>query len=249
MGGFAAMAQNDYGISIIGFVSVTFGLLFIIQLVQTLFSKDPAPLLNSVELGCLAVLSLLLSFRVFYIHFALVEWIFGAVGFLLIFVYFHQWLEVHRGLKGKSVVLSWIIVLFYFSIVTYIASMITVPFFQSLAEPLGIAAFVLLILFTAGSFLNRNLILDGERVSAFSFVARLKNQSVVVTSLFLLFTLYSGLTRIEFLPKMYSDEFPQSYFLLIDRAEKGIEKPVKGKHKHEGFKEKYDQFVERHAPR
>jgi hypothetical protein len=47
------------------------------------------------------------------------------------------------------------------------------------------------------------------------------------------------------LPKLYSDQFPQAYFKLVNNAETGKEKPVNGKYRHEEFKAMYDQFVER----
>jgi hypothetical protein len=90
--------------------------------------------------------------------------------------------------------------------------------------------------------------LDGEKVSGFTFVGRFKDRSVIVLSLFLLFTFYMGLTKVDVLPPMYSDEFPKSYFQLVNQAEKGLEKRADNKLKHEDFKEKYDRFVERHAP-
>jgi hypothetical protein len=46
---------------------------------------------------------------------------------------------------------------------------------------------------------------------------------------------------------MYSDEFPQAYFNLVNQAETGNEKSVNGKFKHDEFKAKYDRFVERNA--
>jgi hypothetical protein len=54
-----------------------------------------------------------------------------------------------------------------------------------------------------------------------------------------------GLTRIGVLPSMYSDEYPQAYFKLVNKAETGKEKPVNGKYRHQEFKEKYDDFLER----
>jgi hypothetical protein len=45
---------------------------------------------------------------------------------------------------------------------------------------------------------------------------------------------------------MYSDKFPQKYFELVNLAESGKDKPLKGKFRHEEFKEMYDRFVDRH---
>ena len=56
-----------------------------------------------------------------------------------------------------------------------------------------------------------------------------------------------GLTKINIIPKMYSDEFPQEYFELVNRAEMGLEDPVDGVYQHEKFKEMYDTFVKRNV--
>ena len=84
---------------------------------------------------------------------------------------------------------------------------------------------------------------DGENISAFKKVTQFKDHSVIIASLFLLFSLYVGLNRIGVLPVIYSDEFPQAYYKLIDDASSKKEKPVDGVYKHELFKEKYDEFI------
>lgn len=75
---------------------------------------------------------------------------------------------------------------------------------------------------------------------------KFKDRSVVLITLFVLFTAYMGLTKFYILPKMYSDEYPQAYLELVKQAEAGQEEPINGKYKHEEFKELYDQFVSRH---
>jgi hypothetical protein len=45
---------------------------------------------------------------------------------------------------------------------------------------------------------------------------------------------------------MYSDEFPQAYFELVQQAELGKEQPINGKYRHEEFKEKYELLISRH---
>jgi hypothetical protein len=46
---------------------------------------------------------------------------------------------------------------------------------------------------------------------------------------------FTKFTKIELVPELYSDEFPQSYFQLVKQAETGREVPVNGKFKHEVF--------------
>jgi capsular polysaccharide biosynthesis protein len=94
------------------------------------------------------------------------------------------------------------------------------------------------------SLINRNFLIQGENISAFKFVSRLKDNSILIIALFLLFTLYRGFTITKILPKVYSDEFPQTYFEMVNKAESGKETSVNGKYKYQEFKEKYDQFIE-----
>ncbi len=246
MGSFAAMAQNDYGITILGIVSFAFSFLFALQLMRS-FTKKKTGYLYFLELLSLIMLSLVLGFRVFYIHFALVEFVFGTAGVVLVAVYLNKLIQTYSEVRTRNKLLSVLVACFHLSLIFYTLSMVTVPFIPSLAEPAGAIAFALLIGFIAASYLKKDIMLEGEKTSGFKFVSRFKDRSVVLASLFLLFTLYLGLTKVSVLPKMYSDEFPQSYFQLINQAETGKEKPVNGKYKHEEFKEMYDRFVERSA--
>jgi len=190
-------------------------------------------------------LSAILAMRVFYIHFQFVEIVFGVAGLMLMGVYIQKLLYSWKTLRVKSQTLALMVLFFHGSIVLYVVSMTIVPFVPQLAEPSGGVAFALMISFVAMSVVKKSMIVEGENVSALKYVRRFKDRSVLLIVLFLLFTGYMGLTKIGALPKMYSDEFPQIYFDLVNQAESGEEKPVNGKYKHEEFKEVYDRFVER----
>jgi uncharacterized membrane protein len=248
MGAFASMAQNDYGIEILGLVAVAFSFLFLIQLISSFNkrreSKDAS---GAIELFSLVLLSGILSLRVFYIRFPFVEIVFGIAGLLLVLVYVYKLNKSYKLNCHKSKVMTWLVLLFQMSIILYIASMITVAFLPFLSEPTGGAAFALILAFIFISLVKRKIMVGSESISAFSFVARFKDCSVLLITLFLLFTAYMGFTKIGVLPKMYSDEFPQAYFELVNQAESGKEKPVNGAFKHEEFKANYDRFVKRNS--
>lgn len=244
-GAFASMAQNDYGIKILGGAAFVFGLLFLIQLIGELRSKRKTDVVVVAELFGLTIIAVILSMRVFYIRFPLVEAVFGLAGLMLLAAYSLKLFQTWRSLKTKSRAMTILIMMFLGSILCYVASMTFVPFMPALAAPLGGAGFLLLLLFLVMGWLKREILVDGEKLSAFTFVSRVRDRSIVLSALFLLFTAYMGLTRIDFIPKMYSDEFPQKYFELVNQAEAGQEKPIDGKYKHEEFKELYDKFVER----
>lgn len=244
MGAFAAMAQNYYGVTILGLVAVSFSLLFLIQLISFL-SKKERDWSVVVELISLAFLAGIMALRVFYIYFEFLEMILGIAGVSLILVYLRKTVNSFSSMSRKSKRLTGLVLAYYFSIILYLLSMIAVPFFPSLSEPAGVLAFGLLISFIVLNIASGKILYNGENVSGLKFVTGFKDLSIILITLFLLFTAYMGLNKIGIIPKMYSDEFPQSYFELVNRAETGKEKAVNGKYKHEEFKKMYDRFVER----
>lgn len=246
-GAFASMAQNDYGIKILGGAAFVFGLLFLIQLISELRSKHKTDVITVAELLGLTVIAIILSMRVFYIRFPLVEAVFGLAGLILLAAFSLRLFRTWQNLHSKNRTLAILLVMLHGSILCYVASMTFVPFMPTLAEPLGGTGLLLLLSFLIMGWLKREMLVDGEKLSAFTYVSRVRDRSILLSALFLLFTAYMGLTKIDFIPKMYSDEFPQKYFELVNQAESGEEKPVNGKYKYEEFKEMYDKFIERHV--
>lgn len=246
MGSFASMAQNDYGTTILGLAAASFSVVFLIQLVSLLFFKSHRSRFSVLELIGLFTLSAILSMRVFYIHFQFVEFVFGAAGMLLVIVYIFRMIQLHSSLKLANKKFVWLIRIFYGSIILYLISMIAVPFFVAVSEPAGVAGFVLLILFGFISLTSKSILSNGEKITGLQFVAQAKDRAGVLAILFLLFTVYMGFSKIGLIPPLYSDEFPQSYYKLVNQAETGKEKPVNGRYRHEEFKEMYDKLVSRH---
>lgn len=245
-GAFASMAQNHYGIQILGVVALAFGLIFLIQFVLVARTQKP-DLVTLAELGSLVILSSILFMRVFYLRFPLVEVVFGTAGVALICCYLIKLTALWKALKPHSKRLASLIAIFLASIIAYTVSLAIVPFVASVAEPAGIVGFVLLISFTVLAFRQGNMLVDGEKVSAFRYLPRLQDRSIVLATLFLLFTAYAGLTRVGAIPKMYLDQYPQAYYEMVNRPETSDKKTADGKAKHEAFKDEYDRFVERNV--
>ncbi len=244
-GAFAAMAQNDYGTLLLGLVAVAFSFIFLLQLISASIANKSAGWLNRLELISLILMAALIALRVFYVHFSFVEIVFGVAGAMLTVVYIVKLIGTFQSLRGKSKMLSSTVALFHLSIIFFTLSMTVVPFLPKQGEPLGMLGFALLVAFLFLALLTRKVMVDGEQTSTYSYVIAFKDRSVLMGSLFLAFALYAGLTRYDLIPKMYSDEFPQSYLMLVKEAEFGQEKPVNGKYKHQEFKAMYDRFVER----
>jgi hypothetical protein len=244
MGAFASMAQNRYGLKILGGVAIAFGILFFVQFINSLISSGKKDVYSSVELCSLSILALIFALRVFYINFSYTEIIFGLASLILILVYSRKMIVNFTLFSMKNNLLCVIIVVFYLAIVFYFISLGSIAFFPQASQVTGITAFIFLITFVTGGFIGRNFLIDGENLSAFTVVTRRNDNSILIISLFLLFTLYRGFTMTGVLPRIYSDEFPQAYFELVNKAESGKEQPVDSKYKYQEFKKQYDQFVE-----
>jgi hypothetical protein len=244
MGAFASMAQNSYGFKIMGMVAFVFGLLFLTQLVYLLKNKSKVDYLIISELIGLFTISIILGLRVFYIHFELIELLFGLAGGLLLAVYSIKVFKLFKEIIQKNKVLAWLIFCFYAALILYVLSMTVTPFLPVFSEVFGIIAFALLVIFVVISYNKKELYYGAEKGTSISFIAKSKDRSIVLMSLFLLFTVYMGLSKLEVLPKMYSDEFPQAYFELVNKAEVGKDGIDDGKYKHEEFKEQFEKFLE-----
>ena len=245
MGSFASMAQNSYGLKILGGVAILFGLTFLVRAIEILTKNDNADIYAVVELFSLLLLSLIFTLRILYIHFPYIELIFAFAGMALMYVYLRKMILQFQYLKSRNALLAITVLSFYLSIVLFLVSMIAAPFFQTFSFITGGIAFALLIAFLVAGFFVRNILIEGEKVSAFRLVTHTRDCSIIVITLFFLFSLYTGLTSIGAIPRIYSDEYPQAYLELVNKAESGNETPLNGRFRHQDFKQKYDEFVKR----
>jgi hypothetical protein len=245
-GAFASMAQNEYGMTLLGLTAACFGLLFTFQFIKTAGYAHHT-WQNMAELACLVVLSVLLTLRTFTIYSSWLELLFFVTAAILAIVYLSNLYQLVYQAKINNARLVALVVVFYLSLIFFILSAILISVWPEVTEPLWWLAFLLILLFALAAWAYNYFYIDGEKITAFQFLFKLKDRSLVLISMFLLFTLYSGFTRIGWLPKMYSSEFPQGYYKLLNKAETGNEKPVNGKFKHEEFKERYEDFVRKHV--
>lgn len=246
LGAFASMAQNDYGNTILGGVALAFTGLFGIQLMAS-FSAKNQDRNEQLELLSLMLLAGILALRVFYIHFPWVEAAYGLSGLLLMIAQVRKLVSYWKRYIGRNKTAAYLVTIFRTSIILYVFSMTIVPFAPMLTEPSGEAAFSLLIIFVIVAYFKRELMISGEKVSGFQIVSQWKDHSLVLMTLFFLFTAYMGLAKLNAIPKMYSDELPQAYFEFVNRAETRKENPINGQYTHEEFKERYDLFIKRNS--
>jgi hypothetical protein len=245
-GAFASMAQNGYGIKLMGFVAATFFLLFLVQAVEYVQQglTKPLPL---IELISLTLLSGIISLRVFYIHFPYAETLYGLAGLSLFLVYAIKLVTIFPQIRNENRFLSWMVLLFFGSLSLFVLSLTITPFFPWLAEPAGMGAFALILIFTAVSLTKNDVLYQGESVNALKIATRAEPRAVMLLSIFMLFSLYIGLTKVNLIPAVYSDEYPRAYFELVNRAESGEEDPENGRYQHELFQEEYEAFIDKHT--
>ena len=242
MGTFASMAQNSYGLTMIGGVAFVFGLVFIIEIIS-LWRKKEQKISAFIEPVCLLIISVILGLRVFYIYFSNIEWVFGAATLVLIVFYFFKMVTRFRYYQNKNRFLAVLVILFHVSIIFFLASLAIELFAPYVAEVAGSLAIVFLLCFVAAGLLRKQVLVEGDNLSALGMVKSFKGHSIMLATLVLLFSLYFGLNRAGLLPAIYSDEYPQAYFGLVNQAATGEEKPINGEYKYEEFMKNYKQFL------
>lgn len=244
-GAFASMAQNNYGLKIMGAASILFGLVFFIEFITLLRRKEKMDLYTLLEPVCLFLLSVIFALRIFYIRFPYVELLFAGTALLLLLIYIRKMILLFSQFRSKNASLAMVLASFHLSIILFLGSLVIAPFTPKIAEIIATAGFILLLGFIILGFLRGKWLVYGENISAFGIVTRFKDHSIIIISFFLLFSLYVAFNRVGVLPDTYSDEFPQAYFDLVNQAESKEEKPVDGRYRYEEFKEKYDLFMKR----
>ena len=245
MGAFASMAQNSYGLKILGGVAFVFAILFIAEFITALRRKENEDVIAIIEPLCLFILSFIFGLRVFYIHFDYVEILFAAAAIILAIIYLRKMVFRSRNFQAKNKLLALLIIIFHLSIVLFLISLALAPFFPVIAEVIGVGSFALLLIFIIAGLSKKNLLVEGELLSAFQVVRQYKGHSVILITLIVMFSFYLGFNKLGILPGIYSDEYPRAYFELVDKATTGKEKAVDGKYRYEEFMEKYKQFVKK----
>ncbi len=243
MGAFASMAQNSYGLKLIGGVAFVFALIFIVDFIAVIRKNDKKDVFTLAEPVCLSILSFIFGLRVFYIHFPYIEWLYAMAVVLLLLIYGQKMILRYRQLQAKNRLLAILVLIFHLCIILFLISLSMVLFSAKISAVAAVLAFVLLVVFIAARFFKKNFLVDGENISSFLMVRSFKDHSIVIVSLFLLFSLYTGLNEMGLLPGIYSDEYPGAYYELVNKTSSVKEKQVNGKNKYEEFMEQYQQFL------
>ena len=246
MGAFASMAQNNYGIKLLGVVSIAFGVLFAMQLINYLSNADGKNPYVVLELVCMIVLAAIFALRIFYTRIPYIDWIFMGAAAILCVLYIRKMMLSYRSLYWKSRPLAISMVAFYGSIVFFLVSILLMNDAARISRWAGIAGLVLVLLLVLMGFFTKRRMLEGENLTAFARVYRTRENSILIISILFLFSLYSNLTRTGALPAIYSDEYPQAYYEMIKKDNTSSGGAADAKRTVE-FKEKYSEFVKRNV--
>jgi len=246
MGTFASMAQNSYGLKIMGGVALAFGLIFLAEFMGILVKKGQRDVFALGELAAMILFSFIFGCRVFNIYFPYIEWLFVAAGLFLVFFYIRKLVIRYRRLVDRNRRLAILGLIFHLSIILFLVSMILMPFGMQKAEWVGFGAFVLLLIFGIGALMKQDDLVDGNKVSAMQMITGYRDHSIVLASLFLLFSLFAAFSKVGIIPGIYSDEFPRAYYDLLNKPGSQREKSPDGKYKYQEFLDQYQLFLKRH---
>ena len=248
LGGFASMAQNDYGLHIMGWSSLGFCMSFILLAIRRITDKDRDHKIWEIsELLGLTIIALLFFMRSSFIRFQYVEYLIILAGLAIVLLYVLRLYHTTSVTRHENRKLAIVLLFYYSSIILYTLSMVVVPLSPGLSEPFGGAGFAAIALSIIGAVYFRNFFYQSNKISLLDFLKRYKDRSLLMVVIYLIFTAYMGLTKLNIIPQLYSSEFPQAYIELVDKAESGLERPVNGVYSHEKYKESLDKFIERNA--
>lgn len=245
MGAFASMAQNSYGLKLLGFVAIAFGLLFLYQFGKHLMKKEGRDVFTEVELISLSTLSFIYALNVFNVHSLITELIFVAAALVLALIYIKKLIDAWHKLKAGNRALALLIATFYVSIILFIIHLITGLYSPMVSKLAGVAGFLVMIIFLVGAIMKGSFIVEGESISAFKWIIDTKDRSGLLISIFAMMAVYLGLSSAGVLPQLYVDDLPQAYYEMVKSSGSGVEQKIDGKDKHELFKTEYQKFIKR----
>ena len=244
LGTFASMAQNDYGRIIIGITCLGFSGLFILRAaIQITKSKSIGPIF---EFVLLAIISLIFSFRAFFIRFPFIELVFVLSAGLLLVYYVYRLRNAYREVAGNKV-LRLTVLLFYGCLLLFLLSMLARPLEARLSEIIGGLGFGMLILVVILGYLKKQVIIDGQSVPVVGLLRDQNDQSTLLFITFAMMSLYMGFTTIGLAPSIYFGNVPAQYIKLVNQAEAGADEKRDGKYQHEIYKAQLDRFLDRHG--
>lgn len=243
-GGFAAIAQNSYGITILGWSTAAFAFLCSLGAIFS-STKSNIPRISIFEYIAIAIIFAIASLRVFLIHFIYVEVIFSIAATILVLVYLFYIVRINKTLKNDNRQLFISLALFYSSIAIFTLSLTLNPVSNYYSEIAGFVGFSIFILAVLSTFRIKSITSKGSEISITKYLSIQPNRATLLLSLYLLLTVYSAATLFKIIPGIQSSKMPKGYYELVKNAENGVELPEDGQYKYQLFKERMEVFMEK----
>ena len=241
-GGFAAIAQNVYGITLLGWGLAGFAIFSLLGGVLVVFSSR-YPQLLAYEYFLLTLLFAIIALRTFLIHFSYVELIFSMTGIGLVVIYIFRILSAVKTLWKTNQPLAASLILLYSSVAIYSLAMLMEPFSIIFAQIIGLIAF-LTFLFSLLSVLRvKAIILREKEVKWTRYLAVQPNRAVLLMSFFLLITFYTTANYFNIVPDIQSSKMPKGYYKLAKEAENGTDIAKNGKFRYQDYRERLESFT------
>ncbi len=221
MGAFASMALNSYGILLMSYVALGFGLMFLFELFLLLPKEEEMSATYKVSLAIeLAVLSGLCL--VYFLHGIAEEFPFSLLMRVVLFVIlfgvngYHMIRAMHY-VKQTPLKVKGSIALYFMALLLFIASS-----HLALIESwiVNLLAITCLLSFVVFGWWKGQVILNGEETSAWKKIIQFRNKSGIQLIFFTLASLYFVLNAAHLLPPLYNGALPNGYSKVSDQWQK-----------------------------
>lgn len=239
MGAFAAMALNSYGILLMSYVALGFGLLFLLELLRLPREGEMTNLYKAslaIELISLSGLCLLYFLRGISIEMTgslLLKFILFS---LLFVVNAYHLVRAWHNAQAAPLKVKGSLALYFLALLLYLAS-------NYLPAEWGLAAIVLAlgcqVIFLIFGWWKGTVILNGEETSAWKKVIQFRNKSGVQVIFYTLASLYFVLHTAHLLPPLYNGSLPNGYSKVVEQWQKD-----KTKTNPDEFEQAYKKFLE-----
>lgn len=249
-GAFASMAQNNYGLKLIGLTCLGFACLFFFEALLDWKRKIELSLstriLLTIELLVLGALALLLFFRSNFIDFNEATMLFSVLLIILTSIYIIYLIRSVSRWWSKSKSLSTGLALYFLVLVLFLATSILMLGVHSKSTFTGIVGIFCLVAFGLWVVVSKKIIVEGERMSIVSHIWKMNNKSFIVLVASLAIGLYFVLNRSNFIPPLYTNEKPAGYLKLIKEAEEGTENIDEEQRTYKLFDQRYQSFIKKY---
>ncbi|MBS1554456.1 MAG: hypothetical protein JSU09_05990 [Bacteroidetes bacterium] len=217
MGAFAAMALNSYGILLMSYVALGFGIVFLFELLLLLPKEEEMTKFYkgslALELLALSGLCILYSLRGISVEIPYSLLLKFVLFALLFAVNVYHSIRAWHYAKATPLKVKGNITLYFVALLLYIAG-------NYLPES-GTWVFIALALacqlsFAVFGWWKGRVIINGEETSAWKKVIQFRNKSGIQLIFFTLASLYFVLNSAHLLPPLYNGSLPNGYAKVVN---------------------------------